>query len=132
MGLDMNMYAAEKEITDLEQLWEERDLPCWYWRKANAIHKWMVENVQNGQDDCGLYEVQPDHLARLKEDVVKVLGNPKKADKILPTGAGFFFGSTDYDEWYMNDLHDTLKYVTEMLTLSESNPQTKFYYYSSW
>ena len=24
-----------------------------YWRKANAIHNWFVENVQKYDDDCG-------------------------------------------------------------------------------
>lgn len=23
-----------------------------YWRKANAIHGWFVDNVQKGNDDC--------------------------------------------------------------------------------
>lgn len=23
-----------------------------YWRKANAVHKWFVENVQDGVDEC--------------------------------------------------------------------------------
>ena len=23
-----------------------------YWRKANAIHKWFVDNVQDGEDNC--------------------------------------------------------------------------------
>jgi hypothetical protein len=23
-----------------------------YWRKANAIHRWFVDNVQDGNDDC--------------------------------------------------------------------------------
>jgi len=23
-----------------------------YWRKANQIHNWFVENVQNGIDEC--------------------------------------------------------------------------------
>ena len=26
-----------------------------YWRKANQIHNWFVQNVQNGNDDCGSY-----------------------------------------------------------------------------
>lgn len=33
-----------------------------YWRKANAIHKWFVDNVQNGEDDCGIYEVSRAHI----------------------------------------------------------------------
>ena len=24
-----------------------------YWRKANQIHRWFVENVQDGVDNCG-------------------------------------------------------------------------------
>ena len=28
-----------------------------YWRKANAIHKWFVDHVQDGVDDCGEYYV---------------------------------------------------------------------------
>src|SRR6187549_2040929 len=28
-----------------------------YWRKANAIHRWFVEKVQGGKDDCENYEV---------------------------------------------------------------------------
>ena len=126
----MNMYAAENEITDLEQLWEEKDLPCWYWRKANQIHNWMVKHVQSGTDDCGLYEVSISQIKKLKDTVTSVL-NTRNTKKLPPT-AGFFFGSTEVDEWYWADLNDTQQYLDEMLTLSESNPQTKFYYYASW
>lgn len=28
-----------------------------YWRKANHIHNWFIKNVQNGKDDCSVYEV---------------------------------------------------------------------------
>ena len=28
-----------------------------YWRKANQIHNWFVENVQGGEDDCKKYYV---------------------------------------------------------------------------
>jgi hypothetical protein len=27
------------------------------WRKANHIHRWFVENVQGGEDDCDEYEI---------------------------------------------------------------------------
>lgn len=36
-----------------------------YWRKANQIHKWFVDNVQNGEDDCGVYPVTFDQLTAL-------------------------------------------------------------------
>lgn len=27
-----------------------------YWRKANQIHRWFVDNVQDGDDDCDYHE----------------------------------------------------------------------------
>lgn len=36
-----------------------------YWRKANHIHSWFVENVQGGNDDCGSYHVRKEELVRL-------------------------------------------------------------------
>jgi len=37
-----------------------------YWRKANHIHSWFVENCQNGEDDCGNYYVSRENLEELK------------------------------------------------------------------
>lgn len=36
-----------------------------YWRKANHIHRWFVENVQNGVDDQRVYEVTKEQLEDL-------------------------------------------------------------------
>lgn len=36
-----------------------------YWRKANAIHRWFVEHVQDGNDDCRRAYVTRDQLAEL-------------------------------------------------------------------
>ena len=40
----------------------------------------------------------------------KVLDDNSLAEELLPTRSGFFFGSTDYDEWYFEDIkyHGTL------------------------
>lgn len=38
-----------------------------YWRKANAIHNWFVQNVQSGNDDCGHYDVSKDDLITLRD-----------------------------------------------------------------
>ena len=43
------------------------------WRKANHIHHWFVQNVQDGNDDCGEYEVKPDHLHTLRADCMFAL-----------------------------------------------------------
>ena len=51
MGLDMYLdkYVAGKA--------EDEDESFGYWRKANQIHKWFVDNVQGGIDDCRPYPV---------------------------------------------------------------------------
>lgn len=131
-----------------------------YWRKANAIHRWFVENVQAGQDDCKRYYVSREKLAQLLDTVDAVLascelvdgtlhngtkyenGNatpilepgkivkdPRLAQALLPTTSGFFFGSTDYDQYYVEDLRQTQRILTEALAADDT---ADFYYESSW
>ena len=38
-----------------------------YWRKANAIHGWFVDNCQNGIDECQMSIVTRAQLIELKE-----------------------------------------------------------------
>ena len=44
-----------------------------YWRKANAIHKWFVQNVQDGNDNCKEYYVSKESMQKLLDTVNKVL-----------------------------------------------------------
>lgn len=50
-----------------------------YWRKANAIHNWFVENVQNGIDECQDSHVSREKLAELLGLVNEVLADRNKA-----------------------------------------------------
>ena len=53
-----------------------------YWRKANAIHKWFVDNVQNGVDDCGEYKVTKEQLIQLHNACNDVLNNHSLAESL--------------------------------------------------
>ena len=133
MGLDQTVYAHNKPELSREEFnecWDE--LPNWYWRKANSIHAWMVKNVQNGEDDCGCYRLTIPKIVKLENSVKRVLANPALAHKVLPTQQGFFFGGTEYDEWYFEYLKTTAKYLSEMLKLHKLYPDTCFFYTSSW
>lgn len=99
-----------------------------YWRKANAIHRWFVENVQDGEDDCGNYCVSSGQLKELVAECKKVLASKDKASELLPTASGFFFGGTDYDEWYFKDMEDTIA----MLEGAMQDESQEFEYHSSW
>ena len=110
-----------------------------YWRKANAIHKWFVDNVQEGVDECQKSPVNRANLHALRDAVNEVLADNSKASELLPPEAGFFFGSTALDEYYISDLTDTKKILDNILdnpafgTDEEPfNGWWKFFYRSSW
>jgi hypothetical protein len=119
-GMDdvaVDIYGVHVEVT------------CAYWRKANQIHKWFVDNVQGGNDNCGEYYVGRDKLMDLLNLVNRAL--LERDPNLLPPQEGFFFGSYDIDEYYWADLKDTKKKLERILL----NPQMSvlsFYYTSSW
>jgi hypothetical protein len=101
-----------------------------YWRKANAIHGWFVQEVQEGEDDCNEYYVSREKLEELKNLCEQVLANRSLAAKLLPSTSGFFFGGTEYDDSYFSDLELTVEIVNDTLLLSDKD--WNFYYQSSW
>lgn len=157
MGLDMYLIKRKKTNIDEDSFNEVA-----YWRKANQIHNWFVENVQDGIDDCGYYEVSKQELQGLLADCRDVLkyaecelqemnGGMQKIDgewkettimgrkiinkdvvsDILPTSSGFFFGSTEYDEWYLRDIEHTIEQINTILNETDFN-EDAILYTSSW
>jgi len=123
---------------------DENGKELFYWRKANQFHKWFVDNIQKGKDDCEKYEVTEEQLYRLLDDINEVLGKtPKdkliihltdegfdidKAKELLPTTSGFFFGGTEYDKYYFEDLIETKEFLDKLLPKLKEN----VFYMSSW
>ena len=117
----------------------------YYWRKSNAIHKWFVDNCQGGVDDCREYMVSVEQLKNLVVLLTKVLKVKGKdpslqrlvIQKYLPMKAGFFFGSTEIDEYYFIDTEETLKALQKEIKkfdlLSDNKKSNISYcYQSSW
>jgi hypothetical protein len=100
------------------------------WRKANQIHNWFVKNVQEYIDDCKEHQVSIEQLEELLETCKKVVMSLAIAEELLPTQSGFFFGSTDYGDEYLQDLETTVEILETVL--SEDNEWSDFYYQSSW
>lgn len=147
-----------------------------YWRKANAIHNWFVSNVAgdddcktyeinvndlvNLHDTCKRVldstELMNATIENGKKCIdgkwvpVKVHGqklkDPTVAKELLPTIGGFFFGSTEYDQWYWWDVQYTEQKLAKLLDMIQpkenepwhsvhpSDPDwvVRFYYKSSW
>jgi hypothetical protein len=147
MGLDMYLTAKRyiydfdddgkalrEQLEDLEvngMEVKELSYRAGYWRKANQIHKWFVDNVQEGVDNCGEYLVGITELEVLLEKVNEVLRNRDKANELLPTANGFFFGSDVYDEGYFDDLIQTKAIIENVLSMDDIR-KYDFYYSSSW
>lgn len=118
------------------------------WRKANHIHQWFVDHVQKGVDECQESYVDSTKLEELLKACIavrdssklipdedgrnrdgKVLEDITLAESLLPCQGGFFFGGTQYDEWYMRSIKDTIKILEE--ELAKAQP-VEYYYRSSW
>lgn len=102
-----------------------------YWRKDNHIHRWFVENVQDGNDDCKEYWVSSDkikELIDLCQSVIEKKVNPKDS---LPTVDGLFFGSAEYDESYYESLRETIAKLTPILEEANRYEDIDLFYSSS-
>lgn len=155
-----------KPVTDIRPervSWVEEEVM--YWRKANHIHNWFVENVQDGTDNCETYDVLPDQLKELLdvcERVIeaselvegevyagtvydqenpkgktlvepgKVIKDPTVAKELLPTRSGFFFGSEEYDQYYLQDVVETREWILWMLAELGDWTSAHIVYRSSW
>jgi len=172
-GYDFQLDETKAKYRDLVNLFDaqsvaSKDTPSatvtitvGYWRKANAIHKWFVDNVQDGVDDCRDYYVSREQLLDLRETCQAVLNslelkpgkvyagttyqkgkepevryvdgqvatNEEVAKELLPAQDGFFYGGTDYDEWYAQYLQDTVDIVDKVVDLGS---EWDFEYRSSW
>ena len=100
-----------------------------YWRKANQIHNWFVQNVQDGIDKCQSSYVSREQLEELLGVCKQVEVDNSLAGTLLPSVSGFFFGGTEYDEWYFKDISNTIVYLTEIL---EDELADDFEYSASW
>lgn len=61
----------------------------------------------------------------------KIILNTQVAEHLLPATAGYFFGSTDYDQHYMEDIIYTIEILTPIVQ-EEEDVDVIFEYDSSW
>lgn len=130
MGLDMYLYGVKEEFRkhDYNIGGYKESTEIGYWRKANAIHRWFVENCQNGIDNCATYYIGHEDLKKLRDLCIRILNKKENPEEVLPTQEGFFFGVTDYGEDYIYDLRQTI----EICNWALGQDFDYFEYQSSW
>lgn len=156
MGLDMYLYR--REYVNTFALWQDEkavkeanlhavianhfnidpsiggiyvDICVAYWRKANAIHGWFVD-LDGGRDECQTIYVSLDQLKELRELANSVVLTPAMAGDVLPPQEGCFFGSYDIDEYYINDMKDTVEMLDKIISNVSPDEYPTFFYQASW
>ena len=101
-----------------------------YWRKANAIHNFIVQHHADGVDECQDIVLQPRDVQSLRNLCLLLLikKDPELAKEHLPPQSGFFFGSTEINDWYWEDLELTVSQLDRCLASSAED----FVYHASW
>lgn len=105
-----------------------------YWRKFNALHNWFVINCSDtGEDDCKdiyLFENNIKDLIKILKTIDK---DNSKAEELLPTKSGFFFGGTEYDDFYFSEIKRTLKILTDLKkVIGKKTGYPQLIYHASW
>lgn len=122
MGLDMSVYKKNRKTNKTEELI--------YWRKVNQIHAWFVDMFMDGQDNCQIVYIGWGVLQDLKDTCKQILEDHSLAEELLPTRGGFFFGSTEYNEGYFEDLAETVAKI-EAISLDDIS-DCDLFYNASW
>ena len=125
------MMRGAKPVEEVEQFfadflkryYAESDV---YFRKVNFVYRYFEDGFD---DECCF--VTKGEMEDLVDRCNKVLGNNDLAEELLPTRSGFFFGSTDYDEWYFEDLKDCKKQFEKVLKRFNEDTDL-FYMVFSW
>lgn len=134
MGLDMFLNKRKKKNNS--QSWEDilkssKEEEVIYWRKANQIHRFFV-SLYPSIDDGDEIPITDSDIMTLYYDCEEILENPNKAKDILPTQEGFFFGSTDYDDGYFDDIKYTYFKLKELINFDEFKSNNYRYSYYAW
>ena len=103
MGLDIYFDKVTKEAHELA-----------YFRKVNFLVAFF-ENLGYEIENCGEVVIEKEDIEELLSRCKQVLENKELATELLPTTEGFFFGSTEYDEYYFQDVEQVKDTCEELI-----------------
>jgi hypothetical protein len=136
MGLDMYLSRIATPTHQMYvDAYDDKLTGVLYWRKVNALHKFFCDRgilEAGGKENVGRYIISRNDLIDLVFVMKRILvdNSVKLAEETLPTESGFFFGSTEYDEFYFNDLKDAVTLVSAELDAVPD--QEVWFYEASW
>ena len=115
---DLKIFSDYIYDRNFKSVQTETSYQIGYFRKFNALHSYIVEKFANGIDNCQdiyLYKEDVEQIKKVLDDVLNAHQQVEKAKELLPTQSGFFFGGTDYDEFYFEDVKDAADLMQNLL-----------------
>lgn len=98
-----------------------------YFRKFNFIYEYFFDRLKD--EECEVYKSD---VASIIERCDKILENHSLAPSLLPTRSGFFFGSTEYDKYYFDDVEHCKTVMSNLLKKMEEHPDLRCFVAMSW
>lgn len=120
MGLDMYFYLEDKETKEITEFA--------YYRKFNALQGYFEKehDIENG----GKVLMTEEIINSLFDKLNEICYSPEKADSLLPTYSGPFFGNYEYDRMYHNYVHEASRDLYHMKFVDRNRWQ--IYFCSDW
>lgn len=105
MGLDIYFDKVPKGAKDKSNGEEVA-----YFRKVNFLVRFF-----NYEENCEFQPIEKSQIEKLLRYCDEVLKDNNKAETLLPTQGGFYFGNTEYNDYYFSDVEEVKKVFTEIL-----------------
>lgn len=103
-----------------------------YFRKVNFLVRYFADLGFDVENQTPFY-ITKDQVVELRNRCRMVLEDHDQANDLLPTMSGFFFGSTNYDEYYFEDVEQVLEYCEEtLLPMFDELDDRESIYFSTW
>lgn len=123
--IESRLERLEECVNDiLESFVSREDM---YYRKVNCLYAYFNDRLEDEQCLVTKADVE-DIIDRAKN--VLLAHDEETSAQLLPTQSGFFFGSTEYDEYYYDDIADVYKDFTKYL--EDWTDDTIGWVYFSW
>lgn len=119
MGLDI--FITKKKHSEIG-----------YFRKVNFLVKFFEDKGFDVENQTP-YNMCKEDAEELLDKCNKVLADHSKAEELLPTMAGFFFGSTEYNDYYYQDVKEVRDFIQDtLLPEFDKLADDEYLYFETW
>ena len=125
--MDSGSADAEGDLSDEEYNTIE---DVWTGRKENHIRRAIEQMKGMSAVNCGYLFLSREDVERLVGLLKEANANHELAHTLLPTQSGFFFGSTEYDEYYFEDIKRELADFEQVL--NDWDEKSVYAYWEWW